>query len=93
MLSTGTASYPAIGGALATFGWYYPFALPLLAIPIAFLVLFSLRNPEPHNEQSLREYASSIWESVKNRTVLGLFAGSLVTFVMLFGPLIVYLPS
>ncbi len=92
VLSTGTASYPAIGGALATFGWYYPFALPLLAIPIAFLVLFSLRNPEPHNEQSLREYASSIWESVKNRTVVGLFAGSLVTFVMLFGPLIVYLP-
>ena len=33
VLSTGTASYPAIGGAPATFGWYYPFALPLLAIP------------------------------------------------------------
>lgn len=92
VLSTGTASYPAIGGALATFGWYYPFALPLLAIPIAFLVLFSLHNPEPHNEQSLKEYARSIWSAVKDRTVAGLFAGSLVTFILLFGPLIVYLP-
>ena len=92
VLSTGTASYPAIGGALATFGWYYPFALPLLAIPIAFLVAFSLHNPEPHSEQSLKEYARSIWSAVKDRTVAGLFAGSLVTFILLFGPLIVYLP-
>jgi MFS family permease len=92
VLSTGTASYPAIGGALATFGWYYPFALPLLAIPIAFLVLFSLHNPKPHNEQGLKEYARSIWSAVKDRTVAGLFAGSLVTFILLFGPLIVYLP-
>jgi MFS transporter, ACDE family, multidrug resistance protein len=29
---------------------------------------------------------------VKDRTVAGLFAGSLVTFILLFGPLIVYLP-
>ena len=92
VLSTGTASYPAIGGALATFGWYYPFALPLLAIPIAFLVLFSLHNPEPNSEQGLKEYARSIWSAVKDRTVAGLFAGSLVTFILLFGPLIVYLP-
>ena len=28
VLSVGTASYPAIGGLLATFGWFYPFALP-----------------------------------------------------------------
>ena len=88
----GDASYPAVGGALATYGWYYPFALPLLAIPIAFLVPFSLHNPEPHNEQGLKEYARTIWSSVKNRTVAGLFAGSLVTLVLLFGSLIVYLP-
>jgi ACDE family multidrug resistance protein len=42
VLSVGTASYPAIGGALATLGWFYPFALPIAAIPIALLVFFSL---------------------------------------------------
>ena len=52
VLNVGTASYPAIGGALATFRWFYPFALPLVAIPIGFLVLFSLNNPEPHNERT-----------------------------------------
>lgn len=92
VLSSGAASYPAIGGALATFGWYYPFALPLLALPIAFLVLFSLHNPESYNEQRLKEYVGSLWGAVKNRTVVELFAGSLVTFIALFGPITVYLP-
>ena len=45
VLSIGTACYPAIGGALAMMGWYYPFALPFLAIPIGIFVLFSLKNP------------------------------------------------
>lgn len=92
VLSVGTASYPAIGGALALLGWFYPFVLPLVAIPIALLVLFSLRNPEPHNEQGLKEYAGNIWESVRDRRVVGLFCSTLVTFVILFGPLITYLP-
>jgi MFS family permease len=92
VLSVGTASYPAIGGALALLGWRYPFALPLVAIPVALLVLFSLRNPESHNEQDLKEYAGNIWESVRDRRVVGLFCSTLVTFVILFGPLISYLP-
>jgi MFS transporter, ACDE family, multidrug resistance protein len=92
VLSVGTASYPAIGGALALLGWYYPFALPLLAVPVALLVLFSLRNPEPHNEQDIKEYAESLWESVKDRRVVGLFCSTLIVFVILFGPLITYLP-
>ena len=93
VLSVGTAGYPAIGGALATFGWFYPFALPILAVPIALLVLFSLRNPEPHNEQGLKEYAGSVWEHLKDRLVLGIFIGNLVTFIILFGALITYLPA
>jgi MFS family permease len=93
VLNIGTASYPALGGALAAFGWYYPFALPLLAVPVAILVLFSLRNPEPRNEQELKEKAQSIWESAKNGRVIGLFANTFVIFVLLFGALIAYLPS
>lgn len=92
VLSTGTASYPAIGGALALLGWRYPFALPLVAIPVALLVFFSLRNPEPHNEQDLEEYAGNVWESVRDWRVMGLFCSTLIVFVILFGPLITYLP-
>jgi len=92
VLNIGTASYPAIGGALAMFGWHYPFALPFVAIPIALLVLFSLRNPEPENEQDLKEYVGSVWKHIKSKQVIGLLANTLVIFVVLFGPLITYLP-
>ena len=56
VLSISAASFPAIGGALALIGWSYPFLLPLLAIPVGFLVLYSLRKAEPHNRENLREH-------------------------------------
>ena len=92
VLSIGTAGYPAIGGLLATLGWYYPFALAFIAVPISFVVLFSLRNPEPHNDQGLKEYFGSVWSNLRNREVFGLLGVSLFTFIILFGPQITYLP-
>lgn len=92
VLSIGTAGYPAIGGLLATLGWYYPFALAFVAIPIGFLVLFSLRNPEPHNEQRMADYFGSVWANLRSREVFGLLCVSLFTFIILFGPQITYLP-
>src|SRR5215207_5929613 len=83
VLSVGTASYPAIGGALAAFGWFYPFALAFLAIPIGLLVLFSLRNPEPRNEQRLKDYLGNVLSRLKDREVLGLLVASLLTFTIL----------
>ncbi|HEX2741171.1 MAG TPA: MFS transporter [Rubrobacter sp.] len=92
VLSVGTASYPAIGGLLATFGWFYPFALPFVAIPIGIIVLFSLRNPEPRNDDRLKDYFGSVWENLRDREVFGLIGASLLTFIVLFGPQISYLP-
>jgi len=70
--SIGSASYPAIGGALAMMGWHYPFILPVIAIPIGFLVLLHLKTPEP--EKKLR-----------NRQVIGLLVIGIIIFIMLFG--------
>lgn len=91
--SVGTAIYPSLGGALAVWGWYYPFLLPLTAIPIGLLVLFVLDNPEPRGEQNLREYLSNAWKVLKNRQMLGLFLGSAANFVLLYGAYITYLPQ
>jgi MFS family permease len=92
VLSVGTASYPVIGGALATLGWSYPFALPILAVPIGFLVLFGLENPEPKHKQGLRMYFQQAWESIKHRQALGLFALILMTFAIVYGAYLTYLP-
>ncbi|MDP8953095.1 MAG: MFS transporter [Actinomycetota bacterium] len=96
ILSIATATYPGLGGLLATFGWFYPFLLPFLAVPIGFLVLFSLHNPESENDQRLKEFLKdefdNIWGRLKSFKVLGVLCASLVPFVILFGPQFAYLP-
>jgi MFS family permease len=92
VLNIGTASYPAIGGILATLGWFYPFFLPFIAIPMGFLVLFSLKNPEPKNRQDFKVYLGNAWKGIKSRQILILFLTSIVTFIILYGPYLTYLP-
>jgi ACDE family multidrug resistance protein len=92
VLSVGTASYPSIGGALAMLGWHYPFTFHSIAIPVGLLVLLSLKNPEPKNGQHLKEYLGNAWQSVKNRQVVGLFAASVTTFIILYGSYLTYYP-
>jgi MFS family permease len=53
VLSIGTASYPAIGGALAMIGWNWPLFLPLFAIPMGFVVLFFLKTPVIINDERI----------------------------------------
>ncbi len=90
ILSIGTASYPAIGGALAILGWNYPFALPIVALPVGIIVLVSLRNPEPRAHQGLKEYLGSTWTYLKNIRTVGLFTAGVLTFVILYGAFLTY---
>jgi len=83
--SIGSAVYPAIGGALAMMGWHYPFILPVIAIPIGFLVLSTLKVPEPENELHIREHLNIVWKKLRNRQVVGLLVIGIIIFVMLFG--------
>ena len=90
--SIGSASYPAIGGALAMMGWHYPFILPVIAVPIGFLVLFNLKTPEPENEVHISEHLNIVWKKLRNRQVVGLLVIGIVIFVMLFGSYMTYFP-
>ncbi len=92
VLSIGTAIYPAVGGALALLGWYYPFFLPLLAFPVAAMVMVRLRNPEPVKDQRLGAYLRNALVALKRPQVLGLFLAGLMTFVILYGAFLTYLP-
>jgi len=83
--SIGSASYPAIGGALAMMGWHYPFILPVIAIPIGFFVLFNLKIPEPENKLHIREHLNIVWKKLRNRQVVRLLVIGIIIFVMLFG--------
>jgi MFS family permease len=92
VLNIGTASYPAIGGILATLGWFYPFFLPFIAVPMGFFVLCALKNPEPKNSQDFKAYLGNAWKGIKSRQIFILFLTSIVTFIILYGPYLTYLP-
>ena len=90
--SVGTAAYPTIGGFLALFGWYFPFFLPLIAIPIGVGALIKLENPEPTEVTSLRGYFHDIGQLLRDKRVAGLFVISTTLFIMLYGAIIYNLP-
>lgn len=92
VLSIGTASYPAIGGAVAVFGWNYPFVMSIAAIPVGLFVIFKLNNPETKNNQRIKDYLSSAFQSINNRKVIGLYIGSIATFIILYGAFLSYFP-
>ena len=92
VLSVGTAVYPVVGGALTLLGWYYPFFLPILALPVALLVIRHLENPETAPTLSLGVYIRNALASAAKPEALGWFVASLVTFVILYGAVLTYLP-
>ncbi len=92
VLSIGTALFPAIGGLLAQISWHTPFLLSLTALPLAWLVGFKLDNPEPSSDSDFKKYLKAALDGMKNKEVLSLFALSLLTFIILYGPIVTFLP-
>ena len=92
VLSVGTAAYPAVGGALAMFAWYWPFFLPALAVPVALVVLLVLRSPVPEPASDLRSYFRGAARVVARWDVIVILGAGLVTFVLIYGAYLTYLP-
>jgi len=93
VIGIGTAVYPAIGGVLAAFfGWFAPFLMTIVAMPIALIVLMVLEKTEPQRKTSFRQYLGQAWLAVRNRQVFGILAGSLVTFILTYGALTTFVP-
>ena len=92
VLSVGTAVYPSLGGALALLGWYVPFALPMVGLPVALLVLFRLEAVKVETDTGFRSYLGGALEGIRSRKVLGLYLNSLATFIVLYGAYTTFVP-
>lgn len=92
VLSIGTASFPVIGGMLASFDWHYVFFLPALVLPLAFLVLRKLQTPVSKNNASLKIYLGNVWKIINQKTVWGLFLVNIMVFIILYGAYLSFFP-
>lgn len=92
VLSIGTAAYPAIGGALATIGWFYPFFLSALAIPVGIYAAIYLKTNPSENEVTISVYLKRILSSLQSKQVVGLLLANFCTFFILYGGYITYFP-
>ncbi len=92
VLSIGTASFPAIGGLLASFDWQYAFYLPGLVLPFAILVLFKLQTPNNRNNISLKEYLENAWKTINRKKVWGLSLVNILVFIILYGAFLSFFP-
>jgi len=90
VLSTGATTFPLIGGALATFGWNYPFLLPLAAIPLGFLILWYMHNTKPRRGSSLREYLASTWSYLKSIRAASAYIAGVIAFTLSYGAKFTY---
>lgn len=92
VLSLSTASFPLVGGALASFAWFYPFLLPLFAIPVGLFVIFRLKEPEISMAPNFVVYLKEVSKSIFRREVVAIFILSILTFIILYGAFLTYLP-
>jgi ACDE family multidrug resistance protein len=94
VFSIGAASFAAIGGGLAMIGWYYPFLLPLVAIPIGLVVTFSLRSRSSKltSATEFMAYMGSVGSTIKEGKVIAIYAATIVIFIIVAGPYATYLP-
>lgn len=91
VLGLGTALSPALGGALAMLHWKLPFILPILGLPVAFM---AVRIPlmRPGNREPFLRYVKNLIRTARRKQTIILLGLTLLTFIMLSGPIITCFP-
>ncbi len=92
VLSFGTTLFPLLGGGLATLGWHWPFVLPVAAVPLGLMVLLFLDSPRPDSGGNFMDYMKKALRHATAPRALALFGTTCLTFIILYGLLVTFLP-
>ena len=92
VLSVSSAILPTIGGGLALLGWYVPFALPIVGLAVGAAVLFILDLDPTKAQTSFTSYLGDAWAGMRTPRVLGLYLATLLSFVVLYGAYMTFIP-
>jgi MFS transporter, ACDE family, multidrug resistance protein len=88
----GSIIYPLAGGLLAAYEWWLPFALPLLALPFALFVGWSLKDMHRGTALGLRDYFGGMLVHLRSRPSVAVFLAGTVVILVMFGAYFTYLP-
>lgn len=91
VLGLGTAFSPALGGIMGLVSWRFPFLLSLIAVPVAWYASKATLMT-PQEQVPLESYFKSSWECLKQPATRVLLGLSLLTFIILSGPIVVCFP-
>ncbi|MFC6888866.1 MFS transporter [Halorubrum trueperi] len=84
-IGIGAATYPLIGGALASVGWNVPFAFFGVSLVVGVVALFSLTEPSIDSPPSFRTYADRLTSAALMPQALGLWVAAFFTFFLFYG--------
>jgi ACDE family multidrug resistance protein len=84
-IGVGAATYPLVGGALASVGWNVPFAFFGSSFVVGVVALFSLSEPSIDPPPSFRTYAERLASAALVPRALGLWVAAFFTFFLFYG--------
>lgn len=87
-IGIGAATYPLIGGALATVSWNAPFTFFGLSLVVGTVALFTLEEPPVEAPPALRKYVSRTITAVLLPRALGLWLAAFFTFFLFYGAIL-----
>lgn len=68
------------------------FTLPVLVLPLAFIVLFKLKTPYVRNKIKLKIYLGKLWLTINQKKAWGLFLVNILVFIILYGAFLSFFP-
>lgn len=93
LVSLGAILFPLLGGILAEIHWRAPFIMPLASVPLALVLWIKLRRPQASPAVHMTEYIQAGVSFLKTRRGRGLYLLTFLSFAVLYGPFLTYLPT
>lgn len=84
-IGIGAATYPLIGGTLASVSWNVPFAFFGVSLVVGVVALFTLSEPSIDEPPSFRAYADRLVSAAFVPEALGLWVAAFFTFFLFYG--------
>jgi MFS transporter, ACDE family, multidrug resistance protein len=92
VLSAGAATFPLLGGALATLGWNVPYLVYLAGLPLGLYAVRHLEEPAHDRDSQGIAYLRRAVRVLSGVDALVLYGAACMTELLLFGAVITILP-